>query len=646
MRRVHAALIGAAAVLLVALTTAFLIDWAPLAGDRITRSVSRALGRSVTIAGSIHMRPTFSGLKSKAGGIVIGNPDWARTDEFASIDSAELTFSWLPLIIGVFEPNRIEIRGALFELESRRGGKGGHATWQIGPLEPGHSGEPKGAMRFGRVPQLVVEDAAFAVTDAYGQLHDIAVRRFTLRRKGRGAIGNAELGDQGTPVKVSWNISSLQALKTESSEMALTVESDAGSVTASGTLGFDSDAGFDLRSYWDLSGLGQFGRNLGLTGLPDEMPLKANIRLAGRADAFALQLEKVESGRSRAHGVLQGRLVRQGEGGSAYNLLELTGEIASQRLDLTKAVDGISETSEGSDPDKAGGASLIDFLFGPGLVLKLDLEISALQLAVHNTQLKNASGRVISDARLLRLSGVSGRLGKGGLAFDLIMDRAGTAVQDVVVLFSGRDLDLGWLFDGLGMEPLLVAPADFAGQLRAAGAGRAELLANLSGAVHFAAGHGAMRGAAARGLALSGAKLPRLEGVEALSLDCLAGRVRFKDGIGILNGFMMRGSGFDISGQGYADLGRQIVDMRFSPVIRDSGARPNGRQAVVYDVTGPVDGPTVSRADAEPEGSDQRVPLPPSESFALPPLRGEVARNNPCLAAVRSTESAAQDSKK
>lgn len=640
MRRVHAAWLGVIAAAILGLTVVFMIDWAPLAGDSITRSASRALGRSVTIAGPIHISPSFSGLTGQATGIVVGSPDWARSDEFASIDTVEITFSWLPLLVGVFEPSRIRIKGVLFELESRPAGNGYEATWHIGSLDPARNPNERGVLRFRGVPRIVLEDAALAVTDAYGQLHDIAVQRFTLRRKGRGAIASALLGEASGAVKVGWSVSSLEALRTESSEIALTVESDAGLVTVSGQMGFHPDVGFDLRSHWDLSALGRFADDFGLSGLPKDMPLAATVRMAGRADAFALQLDKVESRNSRLHGVLQGRLVRQGGAGSAFNLLELTGELASQHLDATPLTAGLLKGSGDADSGKPPGASLVDFLFGPGLVVKLDVEVSALELALNDTILKNASGRIMSDARMFRLAGLSGRLGKGSLALDLVTDRSGTAVQDVALVFSGRDLDLGWLFGGLGMEPLLVAPTDFGGELRAGGANAAELLASLNGAVHFASGHGALRGAAARGLAFSGAKLPRLDGAQALPLECLAGRVNFTNGVGILEGFSMRGAGYTVSAEGRANFGRRRIDMRFFPTAQTSLAQPDVQEGVAYKVSGTLDAPQVDRAGASPEFEE--APAGAGTSRALPPLRGEVARNNPCLADIRTPRTAAE----
>lgn len=641
-RRMRAIWLGLVAVVVLALATAFMIDWSSLAGDRITRSISRALERTVTIAGPIRLSPGFSGLKGRATGIVIGSPDWARADEFASIDAAEITFSWLPLLVGILEPERVEIRGVLFELESRPAGNGYEATWHIGPLKPERASRDGGAFHFPRVPRIVLEDAALAVTDAYGQLHDIAVQRFLLRRKGRGALVSAVLGDTNSPVKVGWSVKSLKALGTEASEMVLTVESDAGMMTASGTLGFHPDAGFDLRAEWDLASLGRFGANFGLTTLPQDVPLKATIRIAGRSDAFAVQLDKVESGRSRVHGVLQGRFARQGGvAGAAYNLLELTGELASQYLDPTPMIEGLTVEGAPFAEGRVSGASLVDFLFGPGLMVKLDIELSAVELSFRDTVLKNASTRIMSDARLIRLSGMSGRLGDGSLTVDLVMDRTGPMAQDVGILFSGQDLDLGWLFDGLGMEPLLVAPTDFAGELRAGGANFQEMLATLTGAVHFVSGHGALRGAAARGLALSGVKLPRLDGAEAFPLECLAGRVDFEDGVGVVDGFMMRGAGYEVTGQGYADLGRQMINMRFSPVPEQDRARPDVAQAVAYKVTGPVSGLRVTAVAPETAGAETDSARPKPEPRKLPPLRGAVTRNNPCLAGIQAARTAA-----
>lgn len=639
MRRRHAVRYGVIAAVVVALAVAFVIDWAPVAGERITRSASRALGRSVTIAGPIRIRPTFAGLEGRATGIVIGSPDWARSDEFASIDTAEIAFAWLPLLTGAFEPERIRIKGALFELESRPAGTGHEATWQVGSLDPGRDPRESGILRFARLPRIELEDAAFAVTDAYGQLHDITVRRFLLRRKGQGAVVSALLGEGDSPVKLGWTVSSVKALETKASEMALSIESAAGTVTASGNLALQPDVGFDLESHWDLSALGRFGKDLGLTGLPQDMPLKAGIRMAGRADAFAIQLDRVESGRSRVHGVLQGRLARQGGLGSAYNLLELTGELASQHLDPTPAA-ALMKARKTGEKGESASTSLVDFLFGPGLVVKLDLEVSALELAINDSVFKNTSGRIISDARLFRLSNVSGRLGKGSLAFDLVMDRAGTAVQDVVLLFSARDLDLGWLFTGLGLDPLLVAPADFAGELRGGGANMDEMLTGLNGAVHFASGHGALRGAAARGLEFSGVNLPRLDGAEAFPLDCLAGRVSFVAGVGVFDGFTMQGAGYAVTAKGYANLGRQRIEMRFHPVAKENEARPDMAEGVPYEVSGTLTAPRIGRTAADAE--EMEIPARPAASRKLPPLRGEVARNNPCLAGIRPAQEAEQ----
>lgn len=654
MKRTHALILGLISALALVLITATNVDFAPWFGKQVANGVSRAIGREVTIAGSIRLGLGFSGLRGQVTGMVIANPEWARNEDFASIDRAEVTFSWLPLMVGVFEPVRVRIRGALFELESRTSRSGHDATWHLGPLDPNYRPERNRGVRFDLLPRIDLTDIALALTDPYGVLHGIKLHSAVIKARGPGAHlvaaildpdeepGKDKAANADKTVSVKLSVASLADLRRDVSDVAFKVLSDAGTISMTGQVGLAPYAGFDVTADWSVSALGRFGRVIGLNRLPQDMPLSGALRVAGQGDAFAVRVGHVASGTTRFDGVLQGRLIRQGQGAVAgatmpgISLLELSGKLASERVNLMQLAGFLS-----GDAASTPLYSLSDMLFGPGLVVKLDLQISTPRADAGKVTLKDVSTRLTSDAGRLRLSQLKAKLGKGALLATVTSDTTGTEARTVLARFQARDFDLSVLTKVLGMPALLDAKADLSGELLATGESYGEMLRKLDGQVQFAVGRGVLRGATARALRLSansgGEAGTAPDAGAPVRISCAAGRLGFSRGLGVVDRLTMRGADFALDVRGYADFAERVIDLRLSPrIVNPKADEVEEAPAADFMLTGPLATPRVRSARGAfvlpAEAGDVPIGMRTPGGDVLPALAGKSSWRNPCIA--------------
>ena len=90
-------------------------DWNALRGP-ISRFASAATGREISIQGDLHIDPWRLNPLIRVQGLHIGNPahyrERDREAEFATVERAEATVRWLPLLAGTLDFVRLDLNGA------------------------------------------------------------------------------------------------------------------------------------------------------------------------------------------------------------------------------------------------------------------------------------------------------------------------------------------------------------------------------------------------------------------------------------------------------------------------------------------------------------------------------------------------------
>jgi len=563
----------------------FVVSLMLLPADRIAKfaadQLARVTGRDVSISGDVSM--TFwPVLGVTAGGLEVGNADWAKDGAMLSATNAAIGVDAGALLRGEIRITNIEAQSPTIRLEQRRDGR---ASWQFtdatgdAQIETGTT--PARAPRPLTIQHLAVRDATL-IYDAEGaDLVSYSGVDLTLdwpERQGTAEI-TAALRPAADRVLLEATVENFAAfLAGKVQPLRARLSAKGGGVTLTGRGSLKGEVAGDL--WIKAADTGEFLSQLGFgpvsipaglgrkADVKTQMTLTADRRLALRGLTAELDGNRVTG---EADITLNGTpQVNAQLSAGALDLRGLTGAQGAQ------GTAGRSADGSGWSQDRVDAGALA--AFNGEIGLRADsIDLGALKLGTTRALLRNDRSRMVFELREVAGYG-------GNLAGEFVMNNR-----------SGLSVGGNLTARGVQLHPLL---RDLAGVTRFTGTGDAELSFLGSGAsVHAImqslSGEGAVK--VGRGT-IEGIDLDELMGSFDVKggttvFDSLGANFTIRDGVLRNNDLLMLLPNFNATGAGQIGLGARTIDYTVTPkALR--GNRGRGL-AVPVQIIGPWADPKI-----------------------------------------------------
>lgn len=555
-------------ILVVAVGSLFLLP-----ADRIARIAADQLrnltGREVTITGDVGL--TFwPVLGVTAGGLEVGNADWAKDGAMLSAANAAIGVDAMALIRGEIKITNIEAQSPTIRLEQRRDGRaswqfsdgGGEAAIETAPTAPARSPRPL------TIQRLNITDATL-IYDAEGsdlvRVDGVDLSLDWPERAGDAVI-KAALRPAADRVSIEATINRFdQFLNGDIRPLRARVDTKGGGVSLTGRAGLAGAVAGDL--WLKTSDTGRFLAALGVAdiALPQGLGKTADINLDLTLTPdrrLALREVVADLGGNALTGAADITLNGTPDVNAQINVgaLDLTGFAGSAPKGTAPASSTpapASPTGWSKAPIDASALSA----FNGEVALRADsIDLGTLSLGATRVLLRNDRSRLVAELREIRAYAgvISGEF--------VVNNRSGLSVGGALNATS------------IAMQPLLQQTA---GLGRFHGTGDAE--------VSFL-GSGASLDAIMRSLSGSGAVNVGRGHIEGIDLDALMGNFDVEGGTTVFDSLaatfdmdqgvlrnddlLMQLPNFTATGTGQVGLGAQTLDYTVTPkALRVNGDR-------------------------------------------------------------------------
>ena len=515
-----------------------------------------ATGRDVAITGDVAM--TFwPVLGVKAGGIEVGNADWAKEGAMLSAQNAAIGVDAMALLQGEIRITNIEATAPTIRLEQKLDGR---ASWEFtdasGEAQIETETDPDRAPQAFSVQSLKVSDATL-IYDAEGSdLVSYSGVDLTLdwpERLGPARI-EATLRPTGTPVNVSATIDGFAGFITgDVQPVDVRIQTSDASMTLLGRAGTTGEVAGKLSM--DVPNTDAFFRALGLPapGLPRGLgrAVKLDTELSLTPDR-ALSLRQIVAD-------LGGNALRGRADISLNGVPQVNAALDAGALDLKSVTGpGDAESAPGGGAGDAGwptdpiDASGLAAFNGEIALTAASVDLGQFKLGQTRTKLTNDNSRMVFALEEVRAydGTVTGQF--------VINNRSGLSVGGKM---SVREI---------GMQPLLT---DAIGIDRLTGAAAMELsflgVGNtMDGLMNSLSGDGSIDVGGGRILGIDLDKLMRTgDGSGGTTIfDSLTASYRMEAGQLYNEDLLLKLRGFEARGEGRIGLGPQDIDYLFTPV--------------------------------------------------------------------------------
>lgn len=555
-----------------------------LPADRIARIASDQLrkvtGRDVTISGDVKM--TFwPVLGVTAGGLEVGNADWAREGAMLTAANAAIGVDAGALLRGEIRITNIEAQSPVIRLEQRRDGR---ASWQFTDSASGAQIEtettPARAARPVTIQKLTVRDATL-IYDAEGadlvsyQGVDLALD--WPEHTGAADI-IASLSPAGSRVTLTSKVERFDRfLAGDVQPLRVRLEAKGGGLTVTGRGSLKGALAGDLwlktsdtRAF--LAALGA-----GVVDVPHGLGRKADIKaqVTLTPDRRLALRELVAD--------LGGNSLRGGADVTLNGTPQVNAQFTAGALDLSGVTGANAGASGGAAATAGWSKAPIDAsglaAFNGDIALTADsIDLGGLTLGASRVVLRNDRSRMVFDLREMQAYG-------GRFVGEFVMNNRG-------------GLSVGGKLQALGveMQPLL---RDTAGLTRFSGKGDAELSflgagQSMDAIIKSLKGEGAVK--IGRGT-IEGIDLDALLGSVDVKggstvFDSLGANFTIQDGILRNDDLLMLLPNFNATGKGLVNLGAQTIDYTVTPkALRVNVSR--GGLAVPVRIVGPWADPAI-----------------------------------------------------
>jgi uncharacterized protein involved in outer membrane biogenesis len=523
----------------------------------VERRVEAATGRTVDIGGDLQVWISLHPWVA-AERVRFGNARWGSQPLMLSADRLAFRFPLLPVFIGRFRLERLDLEGTRVLLERDRRGLG---NWVLHPaarrLETavgagGDELELPGVTR--------VTDSALRYRDA-GRAADVVVRFDALASRAGGDVLAAEArgryagrGFTAAAAIAGWREAGEEPSRVRAAARAgSTVGRAVGSVAdLRGLQGIDvrlALRGRSLDELWTLLGL----------PLPESPPYRLTGRLRRRGDSFRLTGFDAALGQSDLRGDLTVRLRPSGRP-------RLDAVVRSRTLDLddVEGFWGKPVREEESLPRPASRGPI--FSDRPFSFAKLRAADARVDFRAARVQ-----GRSLLDDVVLGLRLEDGRLELRPLALGMAGGRLTTRatidarlpVVDLAAELVLRGLELERLLREMEIQQPAAGTLGGRADLRSRGNSLRRMAENLDGEVGVLLQEGRLGETALELLAidLSEALVAELYGNQEAPIDCLIGVFDGEDGVFTARSLLMDSDDVRVTGEGTIDLAREQLDL-------------------------------------------------------------------------------------
>ena len=555
-------------ILVVAVGSLFLLP-----ADRIARIAADQLrnltGREVTITGDVGL--TFwPVLGVTAGGLEVGNADWAKDGAMLSAANAAIGVDAMALIRGEIKITNIEAQSPTIRLEQRRDGRaswqfsdgGGEAAIETAPTAPARSPRPLTIQRLNITDATLIYDAEGSDLVRFDGV-DLSL---DWPERAGDAVIKAALRPAADRVSIEATINRFdQFLNGDIRPLRARVDTKGGGVSLTGRAGLAGAVAGDL--WLKTSDTGRFLAALGVgdIALPQGLGKTADINLDLTLTPdrrLALREVVADLGGNALTGAADITLNGTPDVNAQINVgaLDLTGLAGSAPSGIAPASSTpalASPTGWSKAPIDASALSA----FNGEIALRADsIDLGTLSLGATRVLLRNDRSRLVAELREIRAYAgvISGEF--------VVNNRNGLSVGGALNATS------------IAMQPLLQQTA---GLGRFHGTGDAE--------VSFL-GSGASLDAIMRSLSGSGAVNVGRGHIEGIDLDALMGNFDVEGGTTVFDSLaatfdmdqgvlrnddlLMQVPNFTATGTGQVGLGAQTLDYTVTPkALRVNGDR-------------------------------------------------------------------------
>ncbi len=555
-------------ILVVAVGPLFLLP-----ADRIARIAADQLrnltGREVTITGDVGL--TFwPVLGVTAGGLEVGNADWAKDGAMLSAANAAIGVDAMALIRGEIKITNIEAQSPTIRLEQRRDGRaswqfsdgGGEAAIETAPTAPARSPRPLTIQRLNITDATLIYDAEGSDLVRFDGV-DLSL---DWPERAGDAVIKAALRPAADRVSIEATINRFdQFLNGDIRPLRARVDTKGGGVSLTGRAGLAGAVAGDL--WLKTSDTGRFLAALGVAdiALPQGLGKTADINLDLTLTPdrhLALREVVADLGGNALTGAADITLNGTPDVNAQINVgaLDLTGFAGSAPSGAAPASStpaSASPTGWSKAPIDASALSA----FNGEVALRADsIDLGTLSLGATRVLLRNDRSRLVAELREIRAYAgvISGEF--------VVNNRNGLSVGGALNATS------------IAMQPLLQQTA---GLGRFHGTGDAE--------VSFL-GSGASLDAIMRSLSGSGAVNVGRGHIEGIDLDALMGNFDVEGGTTVFDSLaatfdmdqgvlrnddlLMQLPNFTATGTGQVGLGAQTLDYTVTPkALRVNGDR-------------------------------------------------------------------------
>ena len=555
-------------ILVVAVGSLFLLP-----ADRIARIAADQLrnltGREVTITGDVGL--TFwPVLGVTAGGLEVGNADWAKDGAMLSAANAAIGVDAMALIRGEIKITNIEAQSPTIRLEQRRDGRaswqfsdgGGEAAIETAPTAPARSPRPLTIQRLNITDATLIYDAEGSDLVRFDGV-DLSL---DWPERAGDAVIKAALRPAADRVSIEATINRFdQFLNGDIRPLRARVDTKGGGVSLTGRAGLTGAVAGDL--WLKTSDTGRFLAALGVAdiALPQGLGKTADINLDLTLTPdrhLALREVVADLGGNALTGAADITLNGTPDVNAQINVgaLDLTGFAGSAPSGAAPASStpaSASPTGWSKAPIDASALSA----FNGEVALRADsIDLGTLSLGATRVLLRNDRSRLVAELREIRAYAgvISGEF--------VVNNRNGLSVGGALNATS------------IAMQPLLQQTA---GLGRFHGTGDAE--------VSFL-GSGASLDAIMRSLSGSGAVNVGRGHIEGIDLDALMGNFDVEGGTTVFDSLaatfdmdqgvlrnddlLMQLPNFTATGTGQVGLGAQTLDYTVTPkALRVNGDR-------------------------------------------------------------------------
>jgi hypothetical protein len=516
----------------------------------VTQQVKVALGRELVIAGNVSVEIGFvPHLTAKQ--ITLQNADWSDQRQMVSIDQLDAQIELLPLLFEQIRIRQITLSGGNVILERNEKGVG---NWTFA----GSASSNGSASPLPQVGRVKLENVKLRYRDpTHGLDQTLQVDNFsaeTAQSTGAvtwslaGAASQNPINLQGTIGSDNQMVTGPFPIDVQGSVGDVTLQSHAAIASLSTLHGLDVDlqvSGSDLAKINPLFG----------GSLPQTAAFKVATHLSDPDNGYRLDHTTINFGKSNLTGDVTILL--------AGDQPMVTAQLAGDRVDLADF--GFAPSDEKSAPAPSSNRlfSTTPWNFDALRSVDADITASVGELLRGQSILKDGKLALTLRRGVLTLQSLTASIDQGQVNASGSLQAANDKpALDLQV--KGTNIASAPLLTAAGLSDVLTAGAlnlDIA--VNGPASSEHDLMAGLSGNLHFNMGAGGLRNSFAQFLLADLTKLIAFGGTaDATRINCLAGHFDIDKGVAATNSLVMDTPGAAILGTGNINLGAETLHMR------------------------------------------------------------------------------------